>query len=258
MRPKFSACKLGHILRWGWSHPFDGFELRYVDFQILDAMGMKWPSLYQHLPMITNSQWTIWNHQKQKGEVHRDLTQPHLKWWLRIGESSNIDPSWLHIRFTKILWNTIPIHRHSIQRYVNTLKKTKTTSILSKTPNLKHHEIWRYIYGSNQKKRTDWPRTQTFLGVGFFGFSGSTKDATWARFPAQWVMTSRSGDFREVGSENGMISFCCYTIMNSGGNEEWVLIATRNCMVSTVMRIHCDWSEGLRVCHLEWVVHSGV
>lgn len=34
-----------------------------------------------------------------------------------------------------------------------------------KTPNLKHHEDM--SYGSN-KKKTAWPRTETFLGVVFF------------------------------------------------------------------------------------------
>lgn len=126
---------------------------------------MRWPSLYQHLPMITNSQWTIWNHQKHKGEFHRDLTQPHLKWWLRIGESSNIDPSWLHFRFTEyyeILFQFIDtLHRNT---WIHFLEE-HTTKYVFKTPNLKHHEDM--SYGSN-KKKTDWPRTQTFLGVVFF------------------------------------------------------------------------------------------
>ena len=36
------------------------------------------------------------------------------------------------------------------------------------------------------------------------------------------------------------VVICCYAIMKSGGNDKWILIATRNCMVSTGMRIHCD------------------
>lgn len=195
-------------------------------------------------------------HQKQKAEFHPDLTQPHLKWWLRIGESSNIDPSWLHIRFTK--------KYHEIQfQFIDTLHRNIWIHFLVKTPRIfSKPRTWnttKYEDMSMVSTKKNWLAPDSNLPGGrvFLGFSGSTKDATWAWKPNEsWPLVLVI--FREVGSENGMISFCCYAIMKSIENDKLILIATRNCMVSTGMRIHCDWSEGLRVCHLEWVVHSGV